>query len=103
MRTVGSGNHKEGLPVEQTTFEEGVRTYYEAVEADGMTDATDRWEAVEAAYWRAYRQLMDSDDPDHQEICATILERISIQLEGEGRGEDADELRTQADVFRRNG
>jgi len=74
----------------------GAGLYQEALRLDELARTREDYSCVEEAYWMAFNALADSSEEEHREIRARILERIARQLDGEGRGEAARDLRERA-------
>lgn len=89
----GDGGHKA---VCGNAGHRGAGLYQEALRLDDLARTREDYSCVEETYWMAFNALADSFEEEHREIRARILERIARQLDGEGRGDAAKELRERA-------
>lgn len=82
-------------------FKEGIQTFQEALKYDGLASTREDLAGVEETYWIAFNLLKDSPEKEHRLICAQCLEAVAHILDGEGRKSAADDLRLQAEKFRK--
>lgn len=82
-------------------MKEGIQTFQEALKYDGLASTREDLAGVEEAYWIAFNLLKDSPAEEHRLICARCLEAVARILDGEGRRGAAEDLRKQAETFRK--
>ena len=82
-------------------LQEGVRAFEEALQYDRLASTREDLVYVEESYWIAYNRLKDSPVEEHRLICAQCLEAVAHILDMEGRVHAGDDLRRQAQAFRK--
>ncbi|OPX93401.1 MAG: hypothetical protein A4E62_00889 [Syntrophorhabdus sp. PtaU1.Bin002] len=83
-------------------LQEGVRAFEEALRYDRLASTREDLAGVEETYWIAYNRLKDSPVEEHRLICAQCLEAVAHILDMEGRIHAGDDLRQQAQAFRKH-
>ena len=80
---------------------EGIKAYGEALLFASVASTREDLAGVEENYWIAYNKLRDSPVEEHRLICAECLEAVARILDGEGRLSAGDDLRRQAEGYRK--
>jgi len=80
---------------------EGIKAYGEALLFASAASTREDLAGVEENYWIAYNKLRDSSVEEHRLICAECLEAVARILDGEGRLSAGDDLRRQAEEYRK--
>lgn len=94
-------NTEENMTKEEE-LKEGVRAFHEALQYDRLASTREDLVYVEESYWIAYNRLKDSPVEEHRLICAQCLEAVAHILDMEGRVHAGDDLRRQAQAFRKH-
>ena len=83
-------------------LQEGIRAFEEALKYGALASTREDLAGVEENYWIAFNRLKDSPVEEHRNICAICLEAVARILDGEGRAGASDDLRRQAEAFRKH-
>ena len=84
---------------EETAY--GIRAYGEALLFASTASTREDLAGVEENYWIAFNKLRESPLEEHRLVCAECLEAVARILDGEGRRDSANDLRGQAETFRK--
>ncbi|MDD3845872.1 MAG: hypothetical protein PHC90_05865 [Syntrophorhabdaceae bacterium] len=79
----------------------GIKAYGEALLFASVASTREDLAGVEESYWIAFNKLRGSPLEEHRLICAECLEAVARILDGEGRRGAGDDLRRQAETFRK--
>lgn len=80
---------------------EGIKAYGEALLFAAGAATREDLAGVEENYWIAFNRLRESPVEEHRIICAECLEAVARILDGEGRRAAGNDLRRQAETFRK--
>ncbi|OPY01358.1 MAG: hypothetical protein A4E60_01732 [Syntrophorhabdus sp. PtaB.Bin047] len=79
----------------------GMEAYRDALWFAAGASTREDLAGVEESYWIAFNKLRESPLEEHRLICAECLEAVARILDGEGRRDAGNDLREQAEVFRK--
>jgi len=79
----------------------GMEAYRDALRFAAGASTREDLAGVEESYWIAFNKLRESPLEEHRRICAECLEAVARILDGEGRRDAGDDLREQAETFRK--
>ena len=79
----------------------GIKAYGEALLFASMASTREDLAGVEESCWIAFNKLRESPLEEHRLICAECLEAVARILDGEGRRDAGNDLRDQAETFRK--
>jgi hypothetical protein len=79
----------------------GIQAYRDALRFAAGASTREDLAGVEESYWIAFNKLRESPLEEHRLICAECLEAVARILDGEGRRDAGNDLREQAEAFRK--
>ncbi len=79
----------------------GLQAFKDAEHFAGLAATHEDLVYVEENYRIAFNDLKDSPVPEHRRICAQCLEAVARILDGEGRRDAGNDLRQQAEAYRK--
>jgi len=79
----------------------GMEAYGDALRFAAGASTREDLAGVEESYWIAFNKLRESPLEEHRLICAECLEAVARILDGEGRRDAGNDLREQAETFRK--
>ncbi len=79
----------------------GMKAYKDALRFAAGASTREDLAGVEESYWIAFNKLRESPLEEHRLICAECLEAVARILDGEGRRDAGNDLREQAETFRK--
>ena len=80
----------------------GLQAFTDAEHFAGLAATHEDLVYVEENYRIAFDNLKDSPVPEHRRICAQCLEAVARILDGEGRRDAGNDLRQQAEAYRKS-
>lgn len=80
---------------------EGIIAFEEALRFAAAASTREDLAGVEENYWIAFNKLRESPVEEHRLICSRCLQAVASILDGEGRPGAGDDLRRQAEAFRK--
>lgn len=82
-------------------IQDGLKAYAEALRFAAVAATREDLAGVEERYWIAFNRLRESSLEAHRLICAQCLEAVARMLDSEGRRAAGNDLRAQAEAFRK--